>query len=81
MSEDPVYLPKLGMQMQEATVVSWLVRPGDAIRSGQAICVIETDKVETEIVADVDGSLARIEVAEGDTAPVGAVLAVIDRSG
>jgi pyruvate/2-oxoglutarate dehydrogenase complex dihydrolipoamide acyltransferase (E2) component len=79
-SEEPVYLPKLGMQMQEATVVSWLKQPGDAVAVGDPLCVIMTDKVETEIEAEVTGTLLRIEVEQDATVPVGTILAVIERS-
>jgi pyruvate/2-oxoglutarate dehydrogenase complex dihydrolipoamide acyltransferase (E2) component len=78
MSDEKVYLPKLGMQMQEATVVTWVKRPGEAVAVGDMLCRIETDKVETELVSEVAGRLKSIEVAEGDTVPVGAILAVID---
>jgi len=78
MSEESLYLPKLGMQMQEATVVRWLKAPGDHVVSGEPVCVISTDKVEAEIESETDGTLVRIEIPEGGTAPVGASLAVIE---
>jgi pyruvate/2-oxoglutarate dehydrogenase complex dihydrolipoamide acyltransferase (E2) component len=78
-TEETFYLPKLGMQMQEATIVTWLKHPGDAVAPGEALCVIETDKLETELEAEVAGTLSRVEVAEGSTVPVGSVLAVIEQ--
>lgn len=81
MSEEPFFMPKLGMQMQEATVLMWLKRAGDEVVQGDALCRIETDKVETDLECEVDGSILRIEVEEGQTVPVGAVLAVITAAG
>jgi pyruvate/2-oxoglutarate dehydrogenase complex dihydrolipoamide acyltransferase (E2) component len=77
-SLEAVYLPKIGMQMQEATVARWLKAPGDAVASGEPVCVIETDKVEAEVESEVAGTLIRIEVAEGSAAAVGEALAVIE---
>jgi pyruvate/2-oxoglutarate dehydrogenase complex dihydrolipoamide acyltransferase (E2) component len=77
-SEEPFYLPKLGMQMQEGTIVSWLKQPGDPVAAGEPICVIETDKVEAELESDVAGTVARIETPAGETVPVGTVLATIE---
>jgi pyruvate/2-oxoglutarate dehydrogenase complex dihydrolipoamide acyltransferase (E2) component len=79
--EEPFYLPKLGMQMQEAMIVEWLKRPGDTLATGDGLCIIATDKVETELEVDVAGTLLRIQVPEGQTVPVGSVLAVIQTSG
>jgi pyruvate/2-oxoglutarate dehydrogenase complex dihydrolipoamide acyltransferase (E2) component len=76
--DQPFYLPKLGMQMQEATLISWLKRPGDLVTIGEALCSIETDKLETELEAEVSGTLTRVEVSEGSTIPVGTLLAVIE---
>lgn len=81
MSLEPVYLPKIGMQMQEATVARWLKAPGDTVAAGEPVCVIETDKVEAEIEAEVAGTLIEIEVAEGAPAAVGQALAVIETAG
>jgi pyruvate/2-oxoglutarate dehydrogenase complex dihydrolipoamide acyltransferase (E2) component len=80
-SLEPVYLPKIGMQMQEAMVARWLKVPGDTVAAGEPVCVIETDKVEAEIEAEVAGTLIRIEVAEGASATVGQALAVIETMG
>jgi pyruvate dehydrogenase E2 component (dihydrolipoamide acetyltransferase) len=70
-----VPLPHMGVSVEEATVVAWLKEVGDAVREGEALCEISTDKVETEIAAPADGVLARIAAAAGDTVPVGALLA------
>jgi pyruvate dehydrogenase E2 component (dihydrolipoamide acetyltransferase) len=71
----PVPLPHMGVSVEEATVVAWLTEVGDAVKEGDPLCEISTDKVETEIAAPADGILARIVAAVGETVPVGALLA------
>lgn len=73
-----VILPKWGVTMQEATIEEWLVAEGQLVSEGQPIVRIGTDKVDTEVEAPAGGVLRSIVVAEGEVAPVGAVLAVID---
>jgi pyruvate dehydrogenase E2 component (dihydrolipoamide acetyltransferase) len=73
-----VLLPKWGVTMQEATIEEWLVTEGQQIQAGQPIVRIGTDKVDTEVEAPATGVLSAIRVPEGEVAPVGAVLAVID---
>ncbi len=73
-----VLLPKWGMSMQEGTITEWLVAEGDAVTEGQVIANVEADKVEAEIEAPGSGTLARIDVEEGETVDVGTVLARIE---
>jgi pyruvate/2-oxoglutarate dehydrogenase complex dihydrolipoamide acyltransferase (E2) component len=75
-----VLLPKWGVTMQEATVDEWLVSEGQQVQEGQLIVRVGTDKVDTEVEAPASGVLCSIRVREGEVAPVGAVLAVIDES-
>jgi pyruvate/2-oxoglutarate dehydrogenase complex dihydrolipoamide acyltransferase (E2) component len=75
-----VLLPKWGVTMQEATVDEWLVSEGQHVQEGQLIVRVGTDKVDTEVEAPASGVLRSIRVPEGEVAPVGAVLAVIDES-
>jgi pyruvate/2-oxoglutarate dehydrogenase complex dihydrolipoamide acyltransferase (E2) component len=75
-----VLLPKWGVTMQEATVDEWLVSEGEPVQAGQLIVRVGTDKVDTEVEAPASGVLRSIRVPEGEVAPVGAVLAVIDES-
>ncbi|HTX08686.1 MAG TPA: dihydrolipoamide acetyltransferase family protein [Solirubrobacteraceae bacterium] len=71
----PVPLPHMGVSVEEATVTVWHKAVGDAVREGEPLCDISTDKVETVLTAPVDGVLAAILAPEGETVPVGAVLA------
>ena len=60
----------------EAEVVEWLVQPGDAVREGDAIANLMTDKANVEVPAPVDGVVLRTAGQPGDLIPVGAELAV-----
>jgi pyruvate/2-oxoglutarate dehydrogenase complex dihydrolipoamide acyltransferase (E2) component len=72
-----VVMPKLGLTMEEATLVAWLVADGDRVGVGQPICEIETDKVTEELEAEADGVL-RHAIAVEETVAAGAVIAYID---
>ena len=69
-------LPDLGEGTVEAEVVEWLVQPGDAVREGDAIANLMTDKANVEVPAPVDGVVLRTAGQPGDLIPVGAELAV-----
>ncbi|MGB3865456.1 MAG: dihydrolipoamide acetyltransferase family protein [Xanthobacteraceae bacterium] len=70
-----ILMPKLGLTMTEGLLASWRVGPGDRVRGGDVLFVVETEKIATEIEAQGDGRIETIEVAEGATVPVGAVVA------
>jgi pyruvate dehydrogenase E2 component (dihydrolipoamide acetyltransferase) len=70
-------MPVLGADMDEGTVVEWLVKPGDQIRKGDIIAVIDTSKSAIEVESFHTGTVQRLVVAPGETVPVGTVLAVI----
>ncbi|PWH18432.1 MAG: 2-oxo acid dehydrogenase subunit E2 [Ardenticatenia bacterium] len=72
-----IYMPQLGLTMTEGTVTRWLKRTGDAVKQGEPVVEIETDKVTTEIEAPADGVLGPILVEEGKTAPIGGVLSYV----
>lgn len=67
-------MPKLGLTMTEGVVADWIVQPGDAFSTDDAVFVVETDKVANEIPAEASGTLHKIVVAAGETVPVGSVL-------
>ncbi len=71
-----VHLPKLGMTMEEGTVVRWLVADGEHVERGQLIFEMETEKVELEIEADDEGVLKPL-VGEGTTLEPGAIVACL----
>ncbi len=70
----------MGESVVEGTVTRWLVKGGDFVREDQPLCEISTDKVDTEIPSPGAGVIARLVAAEGQTLPVGALLAVIETS-
>ena len=71
-----VTMPRLSDSMQEGTIVRWLKADGDAVRRGDEIVEIETDKATMAYEAEADGTLSII-TAEGATAAVGAPIATI----
>ncbi len=75
-------MPALSPTMEEGTLAKWLVKEGDAVKSGDLLAEIETDKATMEFEAVDEGVIARIVVAEGtDNVKVGAVIAVIAEEG
>lgn len=72
-----VLLPKWGMGMNDGTVVKWLKQEGDDVKEGEALCEIESAKVNSEVESPGAGTLARIVVPEGMTVDTGVLLAVI----
>jgi pyruvate/2-oxoglutarate dehydrogenase complex dihydrolipoamide acyltransferase (E2) component len=70
-------MPKWGVSMQEATLVEWLVQEGVDVGVGDALALIETDKVSTELTSEVAGVLVEHVVAENTVVQVGDIVAVI----
>jgi pyruvate dehydrogenase E2 component (dihydrolipoamide acetyltransferase) len=75
-----IVLPKLDSSMEEAHIVSWEVKIGDVIKKGDPILIIETEKSSLEVESEVEGILEEIVVNEGETVPVGTVLAYVSDS-
>ncbi len=73
----PIYLPQAGNTMEEGTILSWRVQEGETVKVGQVLFDLETDKATIEVEAEVAGKLAKIMLAEGETAPVKAIVAYI----
>ena len=72
-----VIMPALGMAQDTGLIVSWLKKPGDAVKTGEALMEVETDKAVMEVEAAGDGFLAAVSAKAGDHVPVGQVVAVI----
>ncbi|MGE3873413.1 MAG: acetoin dehydrogenase dihydrolipoyllysine-residue acetyltransferase subunit [Parvibaculaceae bacterium] len=72
-----ITMPKWGMTMIEGKLAGWLASEGAEIASGQEIMEVETEKITNVVEAQAKGRLRKIVVAEGATAPVGALLAVL----
>jgi pyruvate dehydrogenase E2 component (dihydrolipoamide acetyltransferase) len=74
-----ITMPKLGETVTEGTIGSWLKQVGDEVAFDDALFEVSTDKVDSEIPSPYDGTL--LEILEGETVPVGAVLARIGEPG
>src|SRR4029078_1113604 len=75
-------MPALSPTMEEGTLAKWLVKEGDAVKSGDILAEIETDKATMEFEAVDEGKIARILVAEGtDGVKVGAPIAIMAGEG
>lgn len=70
-------VPQLGLTMKEGTLAAWHAEPGAALRAGDAVFDIETEKVTNECASPVDGVLRRQMVPAGSVLPVGALVGVI----
>ena len=68
-------MPSLGADMTSGTVVEWLVKPGDEVRRGQIVAVVDTDKAAIEVEAYEEGVVTDLVVPVGATVAVGTVLA------
>ena len=67
-------MPKAGDAMTEGKVVRWYKQPGEAVKRGEPVAEIETDKVNLDLEAESDGTLGAHQAKEGDMVPVGGVL-------
>ena len=76
-----VTMPQMGESVVEGTLERWLVREGERVEKDQVLCEITTDKVDAEVVAPEAGVVTRLAVAQGQTVPVGAELALLEPSG
>jgi pyruvate/2-oxoglutarate dehydrogenase complex dihydrolipoamide acyltransferase (E2) component len=76
-----VKLPKIGMTMEEATVVRFCKQPGEAFRQGDALYEIETEKINQEVEATGNGVMVEHAVPEGSDVRVGDLVCVVETDG
>src|SRR6266550_1990888 len=76
-----VHMEALSPTMEEGRLVKWTKHEGDAVKSGETLAEVETDKAVMELVARADGQLIKVMVPEGTTVPVGNVVAWIGKPG
>ncbi|NLT04204.1 MAG: 2-oxo acid dehydrogenase subunit E2 [Bacteroidales bacterium] len=76
-----VKMPKLGESVTEGTIVSWAVKEGDIIAEDDVLFEVTTAKVNAEVPSPVGGTLMKINFKEGDTVPVGEVVALVALEG
>ncbi|MFQ5882354.1 MAG: dihydrolipoamide acetyltransferase family protein [Candidatus Methylomirabilales bacterium] len=72
-----VVMPKMGYDMTEGTILRWRKQEGEEVKRGEIIAEVETTKVTVEVEAYGSGILRKILVSEGQTVPVGQVIAVL----
>jgi pyruvate dehydrogenase E2 component (dihydrolipoamide acetyltransferase) len=72
-----IVMPRLSDTMDRGTVAHWNKKPGDRVKRGEVLLEIETDKANMELESYSDGIVARIMVAEGETATVGAPIGIV----
>src|SRR3979490_3150256 len=74
-------MPRLSDSMEEGTILKWLVDEGGEVKRGAALVEIETDKANMTYDSDTDGVLIEVVAKEGDTLPIGEVIARIGEEG
>lgn len=72
-----IRVPQLGESIVEATITKWLKKEGDPVEMGDAVAELETDKVNVQVPADLNGVLEKITRQEGETVNIGDVLGLI----
>ena len=65
-----VCMPQLGLTMEEGTVSQWIKHEGDAVKTGDVLLEITTDKLTNEVTSEHDGVLLKIVAQEGEDVPV-----------
>jgi pyruvate dehydrogenase E2 component (dihydrolipoamide acetyltransferase) len=78
---EEIVMPRLSDTMERGTIVRWLMHEGDAVHEGDILAEIETDKATMDLSAYSDGMLLRILVQDGESAELGAPIAVIGAEG
>ncbi len=78
---EEIVMPRLSDTMEEGTISQWLKREGDAVKRGEAILEVQTDKANMELEAYSDGTIGRIIHGDGATVPIGTVVGMLTRAG
>ena len=74
-------MPQLGLTMEEGTVSKWIKKEGDAVKVGDVVVEITTDKLTNEVTSEAEGTMLKIVAQEGDDVPVKGTLAWIGAPG
>lgn len=75
-----IIMPQLGESIAEGTIVKWLIPVGDRVEKDQSLLEVETDKVALEIPSPASGFLTEVLVQEGETVPIGTLLARLEET-
>lgn len=76
-----ILMPKLGLTMTEGTIEEWKYKEGDAIKKGDILFSVATDKLTNDVEAEADGILLKILLPQGETAPCKAVIGYLGQAG
>ena len=76
-----VFMPQLGLTMEEGTVSQWIKHEGDEVKTGDVIVEITTDKLTNEVASEHDGVMLKIVAQEGEDIPVKGLLCYIGQPG
>jgi len=76
-----VILPKFGQQTETSDIIRWVKREGDAVKRGDVLLEIQTDKAAMEVESMFDGTLLKIYAQAGETLPVMSVIGYIGAPG
>jgi len=76
-----ITMPKMGLSMKTGTVGKWLKNEGDAVKKGEAVVEVMTEKITNKVEAPADGILLKIVAPKGTKLPVGALMGVIGEPG
>ncbi len=74
-------IPELGENIQSATIVKVLIKPGDIVQQDQSVLELETDKATIEVPSDVSGKVVEVKVNEGDQVEIGQLVFTVDADG
>ena len=74
---DELKMPQMGYDMKEGTIVRWLFETGSHVDKNEVVAEIETDKAVVEFQTYLEGFITQILVKEGETVPVGEVIALV----
>ena len=76
-----VLMPQLGLTMEEGTVSQWVKHEDDAVKTGDVLLEITTDKLTNEVTSEHDGVLLKIVAQEGEDVPVKGLLCYVGQPG
>jgi len=74
-------LPSLGADMDEGKLLEWKVRPGDTVKKGQVVAIVDTSKAAVDVESWSEGTVFELLIEPGETIPVGTVMATLLEAG
>ncbi|MDE2997352.1 MAG: E3 binding domain-containing protein, partial [Bacteroidota bacterium] len=76
-----VEMPKMSDTMEEGVLAAWLVEEGQAVAAGDVVAQVETDKATMDLEVYDDGVLLKRVIGEGDSVPIGGLIAILGKEG